>query len=314
MPNGNILMITWAALPTADAAAAGMRPDHIPDHDSIWPAEIDEVDPKTNQIVWQWRAWDHLIQDTDPSLPNYGIIAQHPERIDINYQKPAVLGDWLHLNSISYNPSLDQIMLSSRNFSEIWIIDHSTTTEEAATASGGQSGMGGDLLYRWGNPAVTQSSGDQQLFGQHDAHWIAPGLPGTGNILIFDNGEAENNRPYSTVVEIAPPMMSSGNYQRGDNGYAPSEIVWQYLADPPESLYAPYISSAERFPNGDTLITDGTAGRFFEVRRSGEIVWEFVNGFAGSLEPTGYFKATSVFRARRYPLDYPGLAALNESP
>ena len=95
----------------------------------------------------------------------------------------------MHTNSVAYNEEFDQIILSNRGTSEIWIIDHSTTTEVAATHEGGNSEKGGDLLYRWGNPIAYRAGteNDQMLFGQHDAHWIASGLQGEGNILIFNN-------------------------------------------------------------------------------------------------------------------------------
>ena len=77
-------------------------------------------------------------------------------------------------------PALDQIVISVHEFSEFWIIDHSTTTAEAAGHTGGRSGKGGDLLYRWGNPRVYRAGtkADQTLFAQHNAQWIPPGLPG----------------------------------------------------------------------------------------------------------------------------------------
>lgn len=315
LPNGNILLVAWEVITAEEALALGMLPDRIPEGDTIWPDHVAEIDPQTNEIVWRWRVWDHLIQDTDPDLPNYGVISEHPERIDINYVGPQQrLGDWQHINSIDYNPQLDQIILSSRNFSEIWIIDHSTTVEEAAGSTGGNSGMGGDLLYRWGNPATYQAgtAEDQTLFYQHDAQWIDPGLPGAGNILLFNNGDdTQESHRYSTALEIVPPMLADGTYSHEDNAYAASEIVWEYRADPPESFFAPYVSSVQRLPNGNTLIVNGTGGRFIEVTPSGELVWDYVNGFTGSMpEGTPYFSATSVFRALRYTLDYSGFSAL----
>ena len=100
-----------------------------------------------------------------------------------------VSADWNHVNSVQYNAELDQIILSSHNQNEIWIIDHSTTVEEASGHTGGVYGKGGDFLYRWGNPSIygRGTSNDTKLGGQHDAHWIANGLPGAGNILIFNN-------------------------------------------------------------------------------------------------------------------------------
>ncbi len=128
--------------------------------------------------------------------------------------------------------TLDQILISVHNFSEIWVIDHSTTTAEAASHSGGNSGMGGDLLYRWGNPAAydSGSSADQQLFVQHDAQWIGNGLPGAGNILIFNNGQGRPDGDYSSVDEIVPPVASDGSYTNGSAARARLDL-YQLHAD-----------------------------------------------------------------------------------
>src|SRR5262249_45333410 len=155
---------------------------------SFWTEAIFEVRPTRpsgGEIVWEWHAWDHLVQDFDRNRKNYGYVAAHPELVDINFNTQTP--DWLHFNAIDYNPALDQIVVSSRILSEIWVIDHSTTVKEAADHSGGRSGKGGDLLYRWGNPQVYRagSPADQRLFNQHGVHWIAPGLPGAGHLLVF---------------------------------------------------------------------------------------------------------------------------------
>jgi hypothetical protein len=197
---------------------------------------------------------------------------------------------------------LDQVILSVRNFSEVWVIDHSTTTEEAAGHVGGRLGRGGDLVYRWGNPRAYGAGGGRQLFGQHSPLWIASGLAGAGHLLVFDNGDA-NARPYSRVVEFEPPLQSDGSYAFDpEAGYGPPAPVWQYVADPPSSLFAPIISGAQRLASGNTLVTDGPAGRFFEVTPSGAVVWSYV--VADSAGGTGYL----VFRAVRYEADYAGLA------
>ena len=205
------------------------------------------------------------------------------------------------------------------SFSEIWIIDHSTTTAEAASHAGGNSGMGGDLLYRWGNPSAYDrgAPADQRLFGQHDAQWIEPGLIGAGNILVFNNGVGRPGGSYSSVDEFAPPVDESGDYSLdAGSAYGPDELVWTYIADPPGDFYASFISGAQRLPNDDTLVCYGPQGTFFETTQDGTIVWEYVspvtsNGTTPQGNPPGN---NSVFRANRYAPDHPGLDGQDLTP
>ena len=162
---------------------------------SILTDYIIEIDPITDSIIWEWHAWDHLIQDHDSTKANFGIVADHQERIDINYLEYTFeKTDWLHCNSIDYNPILDQVIINSKHFNEFWIIDRSTTSAEAAGTSGGNSTQGGDLLYRWGNPKAYQSgeTSDRQLFSQHDVQWIDendinPDYEFFGKIALYNN-------------------------------------------------------------------------------------------------------------------------------
>ena len=150
------------------------------------------------EIVWEWHIWDHLIQDYDPSKNNYGSIAEHPELIDVNMIEVAgggpggggpggggrpggAGGDWFHVNGVDYNAELDQIAFSSRHTSEIYIIDHSTTTEEAAGHTGGNSGMGGDIMYRWGNPS---NYGALVLSKFHQRFMMFDGLQMMGGLMV----------------------------------------------------------------------------------------------------------------------------------
>ena len=311
LPNGHILIIAWELKTEAEVLAAGGDSEKI-SADGLWPDHLVEIDPNSGDVVWQWHAWDHLVQDIDASKPNYGVVADHPELIDLNYRKNSNGNDWMHTNAVDYHPTLDQIMLSIHNFSEIWIIDHSTTTEEAASHSGGLYGHGGDLLYRWGNPQVydTGTADDQQLYLQHDAQWITDDLPGAGDILIFNNGDRQL-RPWSTVVEIEPPLNANGTYDlTKGQAYGPVELIWEYQADPAENFYASNISGAQRLANGNTLICNGPEGIFFEVKTDGTQVWEYVNLYT-TTTPQG--EQASVFRAERYSPHYSGLTALNDN-
>jgi hypothetical protein len=185
--------------------------------------------------------------------------------------------DWTHVNAVSYNATLDQIMLSVREFNEFWIIDHSTTKAEAAGHTGGRSGKGGDLLYRWGNPKAYRAgtAAEQRLFSQHDAHWIPEGLPGEGHVLVFNNGGGRPDRSYSSVDEIA--LDGEGKYTRGPDGrFGPDQPVWTYTAAKKSDFFAPLMSGAQRLANGNTLICTGFSGQIFEVTPKGETVWKYV--------------------------------------
>ena len=153
LPNGNILILGWELKTGEEAISKGRDPLLLEDGE-LWPEHIVEIEPDGDggNIVWEWHLWDHLIQDFDSSLVNYGVVSEHPELMNINYMGPGQnssggKADWIHANSIDYNEELDQIIISSRALSEFWIIDHSTTKEEAASSSGGNAGMGGDILY-----------------------------------------------------------------------------------------------------------------------------------------------------------------------
>ena len=285
LPDGNVLMIAWETKTPDEAIAAGRNPDNISGH-SFNPDHIIEVKPTgpiSGEIVWEWHAWNHLIQDFDSSKANYGVVGDHPELIDINFGTYFLnSADWLHTNSIDYNPKFDQILLSVHNFNEIWVIDHSTTTEQAAGHSGGNSGKGGDLLYRWGNPQAYRAgaSNQQKFFGQHDASWIPSSFPGAGDILVFNNGLNRPAGQFSTVDEIIPPINESGHYFLvPGSAYGPDAQTWMFKGSPPTSFYASQLSGAQRLSDGDTLICDGEKGKFFEVTPDGDTIWEYTNQY-----------------------------------
>jgi len=124
--------------------------------------------PQKTRLQWEWDLWDHLVQDYDESKDNYGSVEENPQLMDVNFvvanprggsrnnsdETPRGQKDWTHVNAISYNPELDQIMLSYNTMSELNVIDHSTTAEEAKGHTGGRCGKGGDFIYRFGNPAT----------------------------------------------------------------------------------------------------------------------------------------------------------------
>ena len=277
LPNGNVLLIAWETKTRTEAIAAGRNPSYV-SSDGLMPDHIIEVQPtgpSGGTIVWEWHVWNHLIQDYDSSKANYGVVGDHPELVDVNFVS-STQPDWMHTNSIDYNEEFDQILISVHNFGEIWVIDHSTTTEEAAGHTGGNSGKGGDLLYRWGNPQAYDRgmSSNQKLFNQHDATWIDEGCPGEGNILVFNNG---GSRHYSTVDEIVPPVDDNGEYYLAPgSAYGPTTQTWIYSPQP--SFYASHISGAQRLSSGNTLICNGETGKVFEVTPEGATVWQLSLG------------------------------------
>jgi len=283
LPNGNVLILAWELKTNQEAIAAGR--DETTFEGNLWPEQIIEVEPVGSDggnIVWEWHLWDHLIQDHNSQQDNYGEVEMHPELLDINFKgfsSSFVQADWIHANAIDYNPVRDEIMLSSRHLSEIWIIDHSTTTEEAASHSGGLSGKGEDFLYRWGNPYSYRRAGygDRKLYGQHDAQWITEGLPDEGKIMVYNNGL---NRPLgnsSSVDVFTPPLDANGNYIIEDNEpFGPEELDWTYFPASAD-FYSSTVSGAQRMPNGNTLICEGNKGHIFEIMSDGTKVWEYIN-------------------------------------
>lgn len=329
LPNGNILMIAWELRSYEECIQAGRNPDLLPDS-VVWSEQVIEVDPDTDEIVWKWSFWDHLIQDFDPTKDNYGTVEDHPELLDVNFTAgPTSNGgaDWLHFNAIDYNAELDQILLTSNFLSEVYIIDHSTTTEQAAGHSGGNANRGGDILYRWGNPQVYRQGGpeDQQFYRPHDARWIEPGLPDEGKIMVFNNGAGRPDGAYSSVEVFTPPLddyiPDTYVYIPG-TAFLPNEPDWIYTAEEPTDFYSSFISGARRLPNGHTLICSGAKGRFFEVTPDREIVWEYVSpvtheGVLARDEEIPILSgrnANIVFRATRYEEDYGAFAGRDMTP
>jgi hypothetical protein len=242
----------------------------------------------------------------------------------------------MHTNGLDHDPVRDLIVLSLRNLNEIWVIDHSTTTEEAKGSKGGKQGKGGDLLMRWGNPQAwgAGEAKDQRLSGQHDAQFIPQGHPGAGNILVFNNGGKDGT---SEVLEI--PVVLNDFVKLRE-----VQPVWNYGS---KKIYSSHISGAQRLPNGNTLIASGSDGLLLEVNTEGEEVWEWKSTEKGDIAPSpggrrggpggpppgggpggpgaggpggrrgrgpggpgGPGSEYSLFRADRYALDFPGVARL----
>ena len=332
-PEGTILFIAWEHKDRDAAIAAGRDPRFIPNA-GAWPdfvVEIEPLPPNDARIVWEWHFWDHLVQDWDEEQDEFDDVMWRPERLDINaglgreamsraeFMRLVNLGyldpdadqdnlsaDWLHCNSIDYDPELDLIVLSSPNLSEIFVIDHSTTTAEAAGSSGGNFGMGGDILYRWGNPFNYRRADrdGQTLFRQHDARFER-GPEGQLRLTIFDNGAGRPGGSHSAVVEIEPPLVDGEFVIGEEEPFEPEAPVWDYRD--PSAFYSSFISGAQRLPGGNTLVIEGDEGRVFEVTRDKKIVWEFWHDFPAADVEGPPAPPVALFRATRIPADHPGL-------
>jgi hypothetical protein len=323
LPNGNIIMLVVEKKTMADVLQAGFdtskmqEPDWSQNHIMLPDAvvEITPTYPTGGTVVWQWHIWDHLIQDFNASKDNFGVVNSHPELVDCDGDHRNLPAFWNHMNCIDYNPALDQIALSVRGNSEVWIIDHSTTTAEAASHAGGTHGKGGDLLYRWGNP-LTYGEGtlaDQKYFEQHDVEWVKPDCPGAGNLTCFNNGV---NRNFSSVDEIIPPVDVNGDYTIvAGSAYGPANLTWTHQFTSPDTVYAHDISGAQRLPNGNTIVCAGPFGNLYEITNAGAIVWKYINPVTntgpltqGDSIPHNPARPeelmNSIFRVYKYPKTY----------
>ena len=217
-PNGNILAV---AMEDID----GFRPDVV--------LEIEPVGLNDANLVWVWKVSEHMSEELDNPYTFYSYA-------DYNQL------DWNHFNAVSLN-EYGNILLSSRNWCEIYIIER---------------GSNNDLLYRWGNPQTYGGEGEQVFHAQHGVNQIPIGYPGEGNIIVFNNmniqGQQEDGN--SVIVEFTPNLET-----------LEGEVVWTFEED----FYARKQSGAFRLPNGNTFVSvSDNEGYMFEVTQHGDIVWE----------------------------------------
>jgi hypothetical protein len=331
LPNGNILAIAWQKFTAEEAIARGRLPENTPDY--LWITRILELQPLVpngSEVVWSWSPWDHLIQNTDPELPHFGEPEDYPNRFDVNFEAYAVVegigvgqnaaSDWLHVNSIFYDENRDEIILSSRNWNEIWIIDHSTSPEESQTSSGGNSNLGGQILWRWGNPQSygRGDSTDQVFFHQHDARLIQSPA-GSVEVSVFNNGYFSPNGEFSYAqrVELPLDMMNMHAMPAEGVAFLPEQLQWSYPAEPDSLFFSRNISGYTRYQSDHNLISIGTKGRLVDVNDDMEVLWEYVvptnwNGepFEQGASPIG----NDVFRAEFIPTSHPGLEGRDLEP
>ncbi|HZW63403.1 MAG TPA: aryl-sulfate sulfotransferase [Flavobacteriaceae bacterium] len=290
LDNGNVMFQAWQRLTAEEANQLGI--DTTTD---LFPESILEVNPNTNEIVWEWHSKDHLVQEIhSEAVATYGTVSENPQLIHVNYNlghggdNLIENGNIMHCNGIFYDSEKDVIYLSILQYSEVWVIDHGTTTEEAASHSGGNYNKGGDLLYRFGNPSAYNNLTGERLFHRtHTPRIIEENYPGAGNFLIYMNGT--NEAEGSVIYEFQLPEV----FDLQPNQNNEPQVVWSFEDD---NLFYDRISGAQRLPNGNTLICEGDYG-FWEVTPNQEIAWKY-NGIG------------NFWRAYSYELDDPSLSLL----
>ncbi|MBI2794071.1 MAG: aryl-sulfate sulfotransferase [Ignavibacteria bacterium] len=313
MPNGNLLVMIAVEIRKKNVFEAGRDSSTL--LNDMWVDKIVEIKPigtDSAEIIWEWNTWDHLVQDRNPQAANYGVISEHSERVDINYYSTInrnLFRDFTHFNSIDYNPELDQILISARNFDEIWIIDHSTSTIEAKGSVGGRYNKGGDLLYRWGNPLAYKMGLDQDrvFYAQHDAYWIEEPLPDVGKVALFNNGAGRVSENFSSVDVIEPPIDEAGNYVRSrDSAFGPAQLSLRITAKQPSDIYSGIFAGSQFLNNGNVLVAEGVSGEIQELDREGNVHWKYVSpvGKNGPVAQGSLPGDNSIFRANHYSYEY----------
>ena len=317
-PSGTILLTVWEKFTGEEAIAAGR--DTSITIDEFWPEAILELQPigtDSFNIVWEWHMWDHLIQDRDSTLANFGAIDEHPERFDLNFATKWQ-DNWVHANGLEYNAKRDEILVSCRSWNEIFVIDHSTTSAEAATSEGGKSGRGGDILYRWGNPVTygRGNSSDQRLGSQHDASFdLTRSSEDTLLLTAYSNNNGFD-KP-TEVVDIKVALTDEDGYVQPIDfqAFGPDSVAFTFDGNPPGAFNSPFMGSYDVLPNGNMLITSAILGEYFEYTRAGELVWHYK-------VPVGLFGIMAqgdtingrVFKAYSYELDDPRLMGKDLTP
>jgi hypothetical protein len=219
---------------------------------------------------------------------------------------------------MDYDPINDLIVFTSRIFSELYIIDHSTTTQEAKGHTGGKYGKGGDILYRWGRSKNYMENGDTIVRVLHCPTWIPKGYPGAGNIMFFHNNV--NGNGTSQVIEINPPIDENGKFiYTSGTAFGPETPAWVY--SPSSDFRSDYMSSTFRLPNGNTLIHEAYPGgtgafgsssnsRIREVSSSKTLVDSASLVLKNNTNPYSFGMAYNPAKIMYYPSSYPGIKKL----
>ncbi|MCB0320326.1 MAG: aryl-sulfate sulfotransferase [Bdellovibrionales bacterium] len=231
MKNGHTLVPYLTRVPR-DIIVQQLGPDFKDFH--VRSDVIVELDGK-GETVWEWKAHEHL------SISDCG--ARGCPEFSAKYREGHKRFDWTHINTARPLPdnkwfeggdkrfAPGNVLVFPRNFWSALIIDRTTK----------------EVVWRY---SAEKNGG---LSGGHEAYMIENGLPGAGNILIFDNGRVGEE---SRVLEVNPIT---------------EDVVWEYHR--PGEFFSRVAGAAQRLPNGNTLISEDTTGRVFEVTSDGTTVW-----------------------------------------
>ncbi|MBK9575743.1 MAG: aryl-sulfate sulfotransferase [Fibrobacterota bacterium] len=270
MPNGH-----WLGTYTVKINPKNVLPGFTGSLTSIWDERIQEWDPVAKKIVWEWKASDH----TSPT--------NHPRKFNNNLFKSQ---DPLHINSVVYDSARDLVVMSSHYLYEVLVIDHSTTTAQAATSSGGKYGKGGDLLFRWGCTKNYGGTGAAVSDVVHGGGVIQAGLPGAGNFSLF--GNSDNTVKQSRWYEVKGQESDTG-WVIGSNGEFVASLVFDFYNSSYQSTG--HYGYGQRLANGNTLITYSGSQKLVEVTPAKAVV----NVLTGN-----------TIRAFHYPPNHPAIVSL----
>lgn len=256
------------------------------------------------KILWEWLASDHIDEF------GFSEAARNSIHRSVQWNESRKSADWLHINAASYVGPNEWYDAGDRRFHPDNILWSSRTSNIMAIIDRAS----GSIVWTMG-PDYTESkalSALGQIIGQHNPHIIPKGLPGAGNLLVFDNGGAAG---YGTPDPGAPMGVNvAGRFHSRVLEINPVtfEKVWEYSLSGAVNFmfFSHYVSSVQRLPNGNTVVTEGSVGRIFELTPEKEIVWEYVSPFFG--EETG-IRTNRIYRAQRIPYDWvPQLARPSE--
>jgi len=324
--DSNVLVSAWELIPWSEVEKAG-RTCCINDttgFPGMWSGVVLELSQvgDTAEIVWKWRFWDHLIVDPDyPCTSNpvstSNLISAHPELLNLNYlgSPNGNYKDWIHMNALCYNPVLKQIMISSRNLNEIYIIEYTGDKCSTAAHSGGTYGKGGDFLYRWGNPAAycAGDTSQQQFFGQHSPYWLDPYGPNPNHILINNDGFLgwynyescmNPNQQIATTFDFLDAPYNASTQSYGMAPYqacGPSSLLSSIKAPTPGTTYNnEFEGNVQQLPNGNLLVCAAKAnhknGLLYEISSTGgEPLWQYnLDGHEGGVFRCYYYSDAYV--------------------